>query len=97
MTAADGTVFPIYNGQTSVSLTMSGSGQITDPAYEVNYSSPYDAWQPMNTTHYYHGDLCSAKTSSDPDVLENPRAWSHRSECCFSALAGSGSMLTLHA
>ncbi len=57
LTAADGTVFPIYNGQTSISLSMRGSDQISGAGYEVNYSDAWgDAEQPMNTTHYYHGD-----------------------------------------
>jgi len=51
----DGTVRPIYNGQTSVSFTMTQGGGETGATASANYCSAC-ANLPDGTTTYFHGD-----------------------------------------
>jgi RHS repeat-associated protein len=55
--STDGTVSPIYNGQSAINFTLSGSSGIVNPSYEVNRSATLgDSTNTLNTTRYYHGD-----------------------------------------
>jgi RHS repeat-associated protein len=55
--STDGTVRPIYNGQSTISFSLSGSSGIVNPSYEVNRSAALgDSTNTLNTTRYYHGD-----------------------------------------
>jgi RHS repeat-associated protein len=53
--AADGTVYPLYARQTSISLSASGSSGMTGVGYEINHNVGAGAY-PIVTTNYYHGD-----------------------------------------
>lgn len=64
LNSTDGTVRPIYNRNTSISLSMSGSSGVTGRSYEVNHLAGITA-TPGETTNYYHADhLASARTMS---------------------------------
>src|SRR5262249_4619260 len=70
----DGMVRPIYNGQTSVSFTMTQGGGETGAVASANYCSAC-ANLPDGTTTYFHGDqVGSNRLISAPNPTPSPAA-----------------------
>ena len=53
--SSDGTVYPLYARQTSISLSPSGTSGMTSVGYEINHNGGAGQY-PQVTTNYYHGD-----------------------------------------